>query len=64
MLAAWPELPAFYGDEELATRWEIMLQLKEEVNRIWKHQGGRKLSVLPLQACRSHPDEELPIKTG
>ena len=60
MLAAWPELPAFYEDEELAARWEILLQLKEEVNRILETARRDKVIGSSLQAAVDlYPDEDL-----
>jgi isoleucyl-tRNA synthetase len=63
MLATWPELPAFYEDEELAARWEVMLQLREEVNRILEAARREKVIGSSLQAAvELYPDEELYAK--
>lgn len=60
MLASWPNLPAYYEDEELAARWEIMLKLKEEVNRILEAARRDKIIGSSLQAAvELYPDEEL-----
>ena len=60
MLAPWPKLPAFYEDSKMAARWEVMLQLKEEVNRILEMARRKKVIGSSLQAAvELYPDEEL-----
>ncbi len=60
MLASWPELPAYYEDEALEARWESILQLKEEVNRILEQKRREKVIGNSLQASvELYPDKEL-----
>ncbi|NMB35276.1 MAG: isoleucine--tRNA ligase [Firmicutes bacterium] len=59
-LRAWPELPAYYADQELADRWEVLLQLREESNRVLEAARREKLIGSSLQAAvELYPDAEL-----
>lgn len=59
-LKDWPELPAYYEDEKLAARWEVLLQLREESNRALEAARRDKLIGSSLQAAvELYPDEEL-----
>ena len=60
MLASWPDLPSYYQDEELAERWEVILQLREEVNRSLELARKEKIIGSSLQALvELYPDDEL-----
>jgi isoleucyl-tRNA synthetase len=60
LLTSWPELPTYYQDEELAERWELLLQVREEVNRFLEKGRKDKLIGNSLQAgVELFPDEEL-----
>ena len=60
MLASWPDLPSYYEDERLAERWDVLLQLREEVNRALEAARKEKIIGSSLQASvELYPDEEL-----
>ncbi len=59
-LASWPELPSYFEDEELGKSWEVLLQLKEEVNRVLETARREKIIGNSLQAdVELYPGEEL-----
>jgi isoleucyl-tRNA synthetase len=60
MLASWPDLPSYYEDGQLAERWEVILQLREEVNRVLEAARKEKIIGSSLQASvELYPNEEL-----
>jgi len=60
LLASWPELPVYFEDEELADSWDVLLQLKEEVNRVLEKARREKIIGNSLQAdVDLYPGEEL-----
>jgi isoleucyl-tRNA synthetase len=60
MLSSWSDLPRYYEDEKLASRWEVILQLREEVNRVLETARREKIIGSSLQAAVDlYPDEEL-----
>ena len=50
MLASWPQLPHHYLDDELAERWEVLGELRDEVNRALEKARQEKLIGNSLQA--------------
>lgn len=59
-LAYWPELPSYYKDDELAERWEVLLELKEEVNRVLEKARREKQIGNSLEAAvELYPDDNL-----
>lgn len=60
LLASWPELPSYFKDEELADSWEVLIKLKEEVNRVLENARREKIIGNSLQAeVELYPAEEL-----
>ncbi|NLJ56925.1 MAG: class I tRNA ligase family protein, partial [Firmicutes bacterium] len=60
LLNAWPELPGHYENKELADRWELLLNLREETNKALEAARKEKLIGSSLQAAvELYPDEEL-----
>ncbi|NLX90071.1 MAG: isoleucine--tRNA ligase [Firmicutes bacterium] len=60
LLASWPELPSFFKNEELADSWEVLIKLKEEVNRVLEKARREKIIGNSLQAeVELYPGEEL-----
>ena len=60
LLNAWPELPGHYENKELADRWELLLNLREESNKALEAARKEKLIGSSLQAAvELYPDEEL-----
>lgn len=60
LLASWPELPSFFKNEELADSWEVLIKLKEEVNRVLENARREKIIGNSLQAeVELYPGEEL-----
>ena len=59
-LASWPELPSYFEDKELEKSWEVLLKLKEEVNRVLEAARREKIIGNSLQAdVELYPSEEL-----
>ena len=60
LLADWPDLPSYYQDDALADSWEIILLLKEEVNRVLEKARREKTIGNSLQAhVDLYPGEEV-----
>jgi isoleucyl-tRNA synthetase len=60
MLASWPDLSANYEDSALAERWDVILRLREEVNRVLETARKEKIIGSSLQAAVDlYPDDEL-----
>ncbi|HHU75581.1 MAG TPA: isoleucine--tRNA ligase [Firmicutes bacterium] len=60
LLASWPELPPHFENGELAESWEVLLKLKEEVNRVLEKARREKFIGNSLQAeIELYPGKEL-----
>lgn len=68
-LKSWPELPAHYKNEELERRWDLLFQVKEEVNRALeekrreKHLGNSLEAGVELFAGKELYEELLPYES-